>query len=109
MSLAEKTCIACHEAVEPMTVEEAHAMAKNLKDWEVDTEGKYIHAKWSFKNYVQAQEFVVKVGAIAEEQGHHPDISFGWGYAEITLMTHNINGLHENDFIVAAKINELEA
>ena len=66
-------------------------------------------ARLRFKNFRQALGFVDRIGALAEDEGHHPNITFGWGYATISLHTHKIKGLHENDFIMAAKINDLEA
>jgi 4a-hydroxytetrahydrobiopterin dehydratase len=60
-----------------------------------------------FKNFLESQTFINKVGEISENEGHHPDISFGWGYAEIKITTHAIEGLSENDFILAAKIDQL--
>jgi 4a-hydroxytetrahydrobiopterin dehydratase len=63
--------------------------------------------KFNFKNFLDSQDFVNKVGIISENEGHHPDISFGWGYAEIKITTHAIKGISENDFILAAKIDHL--
>jgi 4a-hydroxytetrahydrobiopterin dehydratase len=66
-----------------------------------------LHKKFNFKNFLDSQDFINKVGRISEDEGHHPDISFGWGYAEIKITTHAIEGLSENDFILAAKIDHL--
>ena len=63
--------------------------------------------KFKFDNFLKSQAFVNEVGRISEEEGHHPDISFGWGYAEIKVTTHAIKGLSENDFILAAKIDKI--
>ena len=63
--------------------------------------------KFSFKNFLDSQKFVNKVGQISEEEGHHPEILFGWGYAKINITTHAIKGLSENDFILAAKIDKI--
>ena len=63
--------------------------------------------KFDFKNFIDSQKFVNKVGRISEDEGHHPDIIFGWGYAKINITTHAITGLSENDFILAAKIDQL--
>ncbi|MDQ6967286.1 MAG: 4a-hydroxytetrahydrobiopterin dehydratase, partial [Mariprofundaceae bacterium] len=68
---------------------------------------KKIQRKFTFSNFMEAQNFAQKVGVIAESENHHPDICYGWGYCTVTLYTHKIGGLHENDFIVAAKINQL--
>ena len=66
----------------------------------------FLQKEFTFKNFIKSQEFVNQVGKISEEEGHHPDISFGWGYAKVTITTHAIEGLSENDFILAAKIDK---
>jgi len=66
----------------------------------------FLKKKFIFKNFLESQHFVNEVGKISEEEGHHPDISFGWGYAKISITTHAIEGLSENDFILAAKIDK---
>ena len=63
--------------------------------------------KFDFKNFQESQDFINKVGEISENEGHHPDINFGWGYAKVNITTHAIKGLSENDFILAAKIDEI--
>ena len=65
----------------------------------------FLEKKFKFKNFLESQNFVNLVGKISEEEGHHPDLSFGWGYAKVTITTHAIEGLSENDFILAAKID----
>jgi 4a-hydroxytetrahydrobiopterin dehydratase len=70
-------------------------------------EGRRIERSFAFKNFKEALDFVTKIGNLAESEGHHPDISFGWGSAKISWQTKKIKGLHENDFIMAAKTNEL--
>ena len=67
----------------------------------------FLNKKFVFKNFLKSQSFINKVGEISENEGHHPDISFGWGYAEIKITTHAIEGLSENDFILAAKIDQI--
>jgi 4a-hydroxytetrahydrobiopterin dehydratase len=67
----------------------------------------FLIKKFKFKNFLGSQNFINRVGQISEKEGHHPDISFGWGYAEIKITTHAIEGLSENDFILAAKIDQL--
>jgi pterin-4a-carbinolamine dehydratase len=67
----------------------------------------FLFKKFNFKNFLDSQNFINNVGKISEDEGHHPDISFGWGYAEIKITTHAIEGLSENDFILAAKIDQL--
>jgi 4a-hydroxytetrahydrobiopterin dehydratase len=77
-----------------------------LNGWEV-IEEHHLAKHYEFKNFVEAQSFITRVGTLAEEQGHHPDVCFGWGYAEIKIWTHKIGGLSEGDFILAAKIDRL--
>ena len=81
-------------------------LLKQLSGWEVAGEH-HLRKEYNFKNFREALDFVNRVGALAEEQGHHPDICFGWGKAEITIWTHKIDGLTESDFILAAKIDNL--
>ena len=66
-----------------------------------------LEKKFEFKNFLESQKFVNEVGKVSEEEGHHPDIIFGWGYAKINITTHAIEGLSENDFILAAKIDNI--
>ena len=89
-----------------MKREEFGKLLKELSGWEVEGEH-HLKKRYEFKNFAASLEFVNRVGQLAEEQGHHPDISFGWGYAEIMIWTHKIDGLTESDFILAAKIDEL--
>jgi 4a-hydroxytetrahydrobiopterin dehydratase len=105
--LAEKTCTPCRGGVPPLAVEEARRYAADVPDWELADEGRKIQRRYRFANFREAMEFVARVGALAEREGHHPDIAFGWGYASISLHTKKIKGLHENDFIMAAKIDRL--
>ena len=67
----------------------------------------FLEKQFSFKNFLDSQKFVIEVGKISEEEGHHPEITFGWGYAKINITTHAIEGLSENDFILAAKIDKI--
>lgn len=78
---------------------------EKLNHWKA--KGKFLRKKFKFENFAESLEFVNKVGEIAEEADHHPDITFGWGYAEIELTTHDTNGLTHNDFDVAEKIENL--
>ncbi len=91
-----------------MTLAEAEAMMPRVQGWRLAGDVAIV-ADWKFKNFQEAQAFVNRAGALAEAEGHHPDIAYGWGYAKLTLTTHAINGLSENDFILAAKINEIAA
>lgn len=103
LDFASKTCTPCRGGVPPMTETEAHAFAKDVPDWELLDNATRMRRRFAFKDFAAAFAFVGKVAELSEHEGHHPDITFGWGYAEVLLFTHKINGLHENDFIMAAK------
>ena len=95
----------CRGGVPPLTADEIKPLLNQLQGWEVVNEH-HLRKVYRFSNFREALGFVNKVGELAEEQGHHPDICFGWGQAEITIWTHKINGLTESDFILAAKVDE---
>jgi len=107
MSLAEKQCAPCQGGVEPMGREQAQRYLEQVPQWALDETGTRIRREFKFKNFVHANEFVDKIGEVAEREGHHPDIHFGYGYAAVDIQTHKIGGLHENDFILAAKIDAI--
>jgi 4a-hydroxytetrahydrobiopterin dehydratase len=107
MSLTQQTCVPCQGGIPPLTPEEARGFLDQVPGWKLNDASDRLYRKFPFDDFVAALAFVNKVGAVAEEEGHHPDISFGWGHADIVLFTHKIQGLHENDFIMAAKISEL--
>lgn len=107
MKLTEKTCIPCQGGIPPLTYKEAVVLLGKIPGWILSETGDKIMRSFSFSDFSTALEFVNRVGDIAEADNHHPDISFGWGYAEIVVYTHKIKGLHENDFILAAKVSEL--
>ena len=104
--LASKNCVPCKGGVPPLAGKELESLTKQVPEWKV-VEGHHITRAFKFKNFVDALAFVNKVGALAEQQGHHPDIFLAWGKAEVTTWTHSINGLTESDFILAAKIDRL--
>jgi 4a-hydroxytetrahydrobiopterin dehydratase len=104
MPLADKTCVPCRGNVPPLKGDALNALKAELPDWDVIDEH-HLHKKFKFPDFLNALDFVNRAGAIAEEQGHHPDILLGWGKAEVTIFTHKINGLTESDFVLAAKIN----
>jgi 4a-hydroxytetrahydrobiopterin dehydratase len=104
--LASKTCVPCRGNVPPLAGNDLEALASQVPAWKV-VDGHHISREFKFADFVQALAFVNKVGAIAEEQGHHPDILLSWGKANVTTWTHKINGLTESDFILAAKIDKL--
>jgi 4a-hydroxytetrahydrobiopterin dehydratase len=105
--LAAKTCVPCRGGVPPLKGDELAALAKQVPQWQVVNEH-HLTRNFTFPDFRQALDFVNRVGAIAEEQGHHPNILLTWGRAEITMWTHKIDGLTESDFILAAKIDQLQ-
>jgi len=90
-----------------MTEEEASAMMDKVEGWDLIESATKIRRTFTFKNFMEAQGFAVKVGNLSESENHHPDITYGWGFCTVLFYTHKIGGLHENDFIMAAKINDL--
>ena len=106
--LAERKCVPCHGGTPRLTGAALAGYASQVPDWSVVDEHHLARA-YKFRNFNAALAFVNRVGALAEEEGHHPDISFGWGYAEIKIYTHAIDGLSESDFILAAKLDALDA
>ena len=108
--LSEKKCIPCKGGISGFEITEIHKYLKMVDGWEVKADESkiyYLIKEFKFQNFFESQNFVNKVGDIAETEGHHPDIWFGWGYAKIKIFTHAINGLHESDFILAAKIDKI--
>ena len=107
MDLAQKKCVACEGDAVPMTTMEAETMLTHGKDWSLAPDAKKIAKQFKFKNFKAAMEFANKISDIAEAEGHHPDLSIGWGRVGVELSTHAIGGLSENDFILAAKIDKI--
>src|SRR5262249_20259846 len=105
--LAAKTCVPCRGGVPPLKGTALTDLAKQVPHWQVVNEH-HLTRSFTFPDFRQALDFVNQVGAIAEEQGHHPNILLTWGRAEITIWTHKIDGLTESDFILAAKIDQLQ-
>jgi len=108
--LLKKKCVPCEGGILPFDISEIHKYQKKVDGWDVIKNKKnifFLNKKFTFKNFLESQSFINKVGEISENEGHHPDISFGWGYAVINITTHAIEGLSENDFILAAKIDQL--
>jgi 4a-hydroxytetrahydrobiopterin dehydratase len=104
--LSSKQCVPCRGGVPALKGEEITVLLNQLSDWEVINQH-HLKKVYRFANFKESLAFVNRVGVLAEEQGHHPDICFGWGQAEITIWTHKIDGLTESDFILAAKIDDL--
>ena len=108
--LINKKCTSCEGGSIPFDISEIHKYQKKVDGWQISKDGKkifFLNKKFKFKNFLDSQNFINKVAEISENEGHHPDILFGWGYAEIKITTHAIEGLSENDFILAAKIDQL--
>ncbi len=108
--LLNKKCVPCEGGVIPFDISEIHKYQKKVDDWNIIQNADKIYLlekKFIFKNFLESQNFVIKIGKLSEEEGHHPEISYGWGYAKINITTHAIEGLSENDFILAAKIDKI--
>lgn len=107
--LAQLTCSACRGDEPPLTEEEIHDYLQRVPGWDLVVEDNVhkLRRTFSFKNFAQALEFTNEVGAAAEQEGHHPVITLTWGRVTVTWYTHKIDGLHENDFIMAAKTSEI--
>ena len=104
-NLASKTCVPCRGSVAPLKGAELHALQNQLENgWRVVDEH-HLEKEYRFKNFREALDFTVRVGELAEEQGHHPDIHLAWGKVRLTVWTHKINGLTESDFIFSAKVD----
>lgn len=107
--LASKKCIPCEDEDFPaLTPSQAHDFMEHVPLWSMNESSTEIYRTFRFKDFAEALAFTNKVGAVAEEQGHHPDIQLGWGKVAVSLSTHSIGGLSENDFIVAAKIDLIQ-
>ena len=105
-SLADKTCVPCRGGTPALKGSALSDFRQQVPEWQVVDEHHLIRA-YKFPDFRSALAFVNKVGELAEEQGHHPDILLAWGKVEITIWTHAVNGLTESDFILAAKIQRL--
>ena len=106
-ALENKPCVPCRGGIAPMNAADARAILPAVAGWQLDDEAKKISRSFTFRDFVQAQNFAVRVGEISELENHHPDICYGWGFCTVVFYTHKIGGLHENDFIMAAKVNAL--
>ena len=107
--LLKKKCVPCEGKTVPFDISEIHKYQKKVDGWDIAKNEKnnfFLEKNFKFKNFKDSQDFINIIGKISEEEGHHPDITFGWGYAKIIITTHAIEGLSENDFILAAKIDK---
>lgn len=107
MMLSAKQCTPCQGGIPPMNLQDAQQHLEQLTGWSLEDNGKKIKKKFKFPNFLSALSFVNQVGQLCEDEGHHADIHFGWGYATVYFQTHKIDGLHLNDFIMAAKLDQL--
>jgi 4a-hydroxytetrahydrobiopterin dehydratase len=104
--LASQTCVPCRGGVPPLKGDELRQILQGVPQWQVINEH-HVTRTFTFPDFKQALAFVNRVGEVAEQQGHHPDILLTWGKAEITMWTHKIDGLTRSDLIMAAKIDQL--
>ena len=108
--LHEKNCIPCKGGIPPFEISEIHKYLKKVDGWDVkkkEGETYFLEKKFTFQNFIESHKFINQVGDIAEKEGHHHDIIFGWGYAIVQIFTHKIKGLVESDFILASKIDKI--
>lgn len=105
--LLSKTCTPCRGGIPPLSEAEARGYLAKAPGWALTDEGRRIERDFKFPDFKAAMAFVTRVGEISEAEGHHPDIGFGWGWAKVAWQTKKIRGLHENDFIMAAKTDRL--
>lgn len=107
MNLKEKSCVPCHSYVPPISFEEKRKYLEGIDpEWKLTHDDSRIRREFKFKNFKRALEFANIVGSIAEGEKHHPEIHLGWGHCDLEIWTHANNNLLENDFILAAKIDE---
>jgi 4a-hydroxytetrahydrobiopterin dehydratase len=104
--LASQTCVPCRGGVPPLKGDELRQILQEVPQWKAVNEH-HVTRAFTFPDFKQALAFVNRVGEVAEQQGHHPDILLTWGKAEITMWTHKIDGLTRSDLIMAAKIDQL--
>jgi len=107
MTIAEKQCVPCRGGIPPLTLEEAGRMMEKVDGWALIDDGAKLSRTYRFGDFVEAQAFANRVGKLSETENHHPVISYSWGWCTVVFYTHKIGGLHENDFIMAAKVNAM--
>tara|TARA_X000000950_G_scaffold74265_1_gene92606 strand:- start:1271 stop:1606 length:336 start_codon:yes stop_codon:yes gene_type:complete len=108
--LYKKKCVSCDGSIPAFEISQIHKYLKKVDGWDVKNnkdKSYYLSKEFKFNNFKDSQNFTNKIADLAEEENHHPDISFGWGYCKIKIFTHAINGLAESDFILAAKIDRI--
>jgi 4a-hydroxytetrahydrobiopterin dehydratase len=107
MQLDKIKCTPCQGGIPPMTPAEAEQHLAQVPGWSLEENASKIKRTFKFDNFVDALVFTNQVGALCEDEGHHADIQLGWGYVKVYFQTHKIEGLHLNDFVMAAKVNQL--
>ncbi len=108
MALQSKHCEPCKGGEDPMGNEEENQMISQIENWSLERDGEHhIHKGFKFNDFRQAMKFVNKVADLANEEAHHPDLCISYNQVDVTLFTHKIGGLHENDFIMASKIDHI--
>lgn len=105
--LSSKSCVPCRGGIPPLTEAKARELLRSTPEWSLEDAGTRLRRRLEFKDFLEAMEFVNRVADVAEREGHHPDISIHWNKVDLLLWTHKIGGLHENDFILASKVDRL--
>jgi 4a-hydroxytetrahydrobiopterin dehydratase len=106
-NLAAERCVPCRGGVAPLSQDEAERLRAAIPRWRLDEQSKHLDREIRTRTFAEAFALVARIASVAEEQRHHPDIAFGWGYVRLSLQTHAIGGLHRNDFILAARIDDV--
>lgn len=107
MSLAEKTCVPCRGGVPRLALNEVRDYMRDAPGWAPNEDATRITRTFTFADFADARALAEAIGALCEDQGHHAELTYGWGYCRVMFQTHKIRGLHENDFIMAAKVDRL--
>ena len=105
--LASKSCVPCRGGIDPLSQADARRLLEGTPGWLLGEDAKRLERRFEFRDFVEAMKFVNRVADLAEQEGHHPDIAIHWNSVDLVLWTHKIGGLHENDFILAAKVDRL--
>lgn len=109
MQLSQIQCTPCQGGIPPMEQDEANQHLTQLQGWRLVDEARKIQKNYAFADFVSALAFANQVGELCEQEGHHADLALGWGYVKVYFQTHKIQGLHLNDFVMAAKVDQLRS
>ena len=107
MGLDEKSCIPCRGGIPPMSADEAKQRLSDVPGWELIDDAEKLSRMFKFDDFIEAQDFAIRVGDISEAENHHPVVTYSWGWCKVVFYTHKIDGLHDNDFVMAAKVSAL--